>query len=630
MRIKNRIGTSFIVIILAIYCSVLVVSAEVKSQEEIEYYESIIKNKAIIDSDDKLWLWGEPYRWPEENRDIILKPTKAFADVKSMHETSCIYVLKDDGTLWGWGVDFQGSLATGTPGEKYPPVKILDNVKEMGSSYDVYYALKNDGSLWTWGTNYNGEIGNGKKQIKPLKDFQATPYNVLNNVLKVEFNHFQMYAIKTDGTLWAWGRNFGKLGNGKNDAFQLTPTKITNDVKSVVLGGEYTLIIKQDNSLWSIGQGGEFNMGNGIGKVTTTNYPTKMLTNVKKAETYTDATFALKKDGTLWSWGNSLYGSLGNGSLHGQRGDASKVLSNVENFYLYSNTLFAIKTDGTLWAWGENYCGIVGNGSTKYQTTPTKILDNVTYLNLDDNYIFDYNISAITKDGTLWSWGSNEYYEAGVGNTGEILKPVKTLDNVVWANDYNTALKKDGTLWSWGNNVWGQVGNGNTEMQPTPVQIYEGIELFNLEDYYKRMPISDVYSTKQTATKVIVDGTSYNCNVYNVENTNYFKLRDIAYLLKGTNKEFNISFDDSASTLMLTHNNEYSVTGSEMLKDDGKTKYVVFTGEKILVEDEEHYLKKITVNGSNYFSLRELGDALGCEVKWNNDLNGIEILTNGK
>lgn len=123
----------------------------------------------------------------------------------------------------------------------------------------------------------------------------------------------------------------------------------------------------------------------------------------------------------------------------------------------------AIKTDGTLWTWGGNQWGQLGTGAkVTHDSVPATVDPPSRWLSVACGW--DHTL-AIRSDGTLWSWGDNGAGELGVGDTRERTTPTRVSAAGGWSDvscgwDHSAAVKKDGTLWAWGTNDHGQLGIG--------------------------------------------------------------------------------------------------------------------------------------------------------------------------
>ena len=136
-----------------------------------------------------------------------------------------IMVLKNDGSLWGWGANGTGQIGDGTNSDRSSAVKILDNVQSMSTGSSHTFAIKNDGTLWGWGWNSCGQLGDGTTIDR------NRPVMVLDNVCQVATGISYTLALKNDGTLWGWGCNeYGQLGSQNSGS---VPKKILDDVKQV-------------------------------------------------------------------------------------------------------------------------------------------------------------------------------------------------------------------------------------------------------------------------------------------------------------------------------------------------------------------------------------------------------------
>ena len=126
-------------------------------------------------------------------------------------ETSCCgdifsIALRQNGTLWTWGENTAlGQLGIGVLGNRSSPVQVgsLTDWYWVGAGQNYSFAIKTNGTLWAWGSNINGKLGNGTITHK------SSPVQIgsLTNWKMVAGADQHAIALKTDGTLWAWGQS---------------------------------------------------------------------------------------------------------------------------------------------------------------------------------------------------------------------------------------------------------------------------------------------------------------------------------------------------------------------------------------------------------------------------------------
>ena len=197
---------------------------------------------------------------------------------------------------------------------------------------------------------------------------------------------------------------------------------------------------------------------------------------------------AVTKDGDLYMWGANGSGQLGIQSnvasnIPVKVNNSSSTLpeKSVKYVALGSYHSAAITKDGSLYMWGYNNYGQLGNGSTTNSYTPVKIMENVAAVSLGS-----YHSAAITKDGSLYMWGYNNYGQLGNGSTTYSYTPVKIMENVATVSLgawHSAAITKDGSLYMWGYNNYGQLGNGssgNYEKSVSPIKIMENVAAVSL------------------------------------------------------------------------------------------------------------------------------------------------------
>lgn len=290
---------------------------------------------------------------------------------------------------------------------------------------------------------------------------------------------FTIIVRRTDGTLYGRGRNdWGQLGDGTTVTNYNTMQQIggDNDWTDIFSSNNHTLAIKTNGTLWAWGRNNEGQIGNG----TTINQLTPMQigtdTDWIAVGTGDYNSIALKSNGTIWTWGKNEYGQLGNGTLNSsyvpqQVGDDSDWVKIAANGYCN----FAIKADGTLWAWGYNGVGQLGVGSSgDIRDIPTQVGTDSDWQTVSGG---STNNLAIKSNGTLWSWGLNTSGEIGLGTTGSfVTMPTQVGIATDWlrvstSGGVGVALKNNGTLWTWGINVAGQLGDGTTTNRNIPAQV---------------------------------------------------------------------------------------------------------------------------------------------------------------
>jgi len=347
----------------------------------------------------------------------------------------------------------------------------------------------NPGNVGYDGTSYgSGCLGDGQQ----YGGSYTSPIQVVdkgNNWKQVEAGRLVSCGIKTDGTLWTWGRNqYGQLGDNTT-ADKSSPVQIYGggtNWKQVSRGAFHMAAIKTDGTLWNWGKGERGQLGEMAA------YPgpdrsspiqtSRGGTNWRFVSCGQYTTMAIKSDGTLWGWGSGGDGSLG---LAGPPGPStfSPVQTSVggtnwKTISAGSGFGYGLKTDNSLWVWGGNSSGQLGDNTTTARYTAVQMPGNETTWKLIQTG--NYRISAAIKtDGTLWTWGLNFYGALGDGTTTTRSSPVQTVAGgnnwkMVSVGSYQNmaAIKTDGTLWTWGRG--GGNGDGTSTSRSSPVQIYGG------------------------------------------------------------------------------------------------------------------------------------------------------------
>lgn len=290
-------------------------------------------------------------------------------------------------------------------------------------------------------------------------------------------------GVANDSTVWAWGNNSnGQLGDGSTSR-KTTPTKVEGnliDVISVAAGREnFSLALKSDGTVWSWGSNANGQLG--IGSSGGSQYlPVQVsgLTDVIAIAAGGAFSLALKKDGTVWSWGKNSEGQLGHGTTSMSTTPKQVIggLKNVIDIAGGGGFALAVTSDGSLWSWGENNYYQLGDGTKTNNSTP-KIVKGVAGVN--SVTCGRFFALALKNDGTVWAWGQNNYAQLGNGSTSTFVSTPALvgggLQNVIdisGGNDFSLALKNDGTVWAWGINSDGQLGNNTKTTSTLPGQVH--------------------------------------------------------------------------------------------------------------------------------------------------------------
>jgi alpha-tubulin suppressor-like RCC1 family protein len=339
--------------------------------------------------------------------------------------------------LWTWGRNYYAQLGINNTADRSTPVTTFlggTNWKSVSGGYVHTAAIKTDGTLWTWGAGINnfGQLGINNTAGR------TTPVTTIlggTNWKSVSGGQYHTTAIKTDGTLWVWGYNaYGQLGINAttNRTTPVTTILGGTDWKSVAGGGYFTAAIKTDGTLWTWGRNSYGQLGIGGDVLNRTTPVTTILggTDWKSVACGRYHTAAIKTDGTLWTWGYNYNGALGINDTTTRTTPVTTILggTNWKQVSCGGYYTAAIKTDGTLWVWGRNAYGQLGINAlgtgTERITPVTTFLGGTNWKSVAGGR---NHTTAIKTDGTLWTWGYNAYGQLGINDSAGRSIPVTTF-----------------------------------------------------------------------------------------------------------------------------------------------------------------------------------------------------------
>ena len=302
-----------------------------------------------IKSDGTLWTWGQNL-WGKLGLNQGSDPAsqKSSPTQVGTNTTWSTYTqaeafsngTKTDGTLWGWGVQNHWGNPAGTPaGAKSSPTQIGTGITwalgrgKLAAWTNAAAAISSSGQLYTWNRNYSGSLGQNQSPSANYRDNGPTlvgtdtTWDTVGGVTDQGWRMAQ--ALKTDGTMWAWGAG-GDGQLGQNDR--------TDRSSPVQIGSDTT---------WS---------------------------NRFACEGTKNNKLAIKTDGTLWAWGGQDQGQLGLNQSATHYSSPTQVGTETTWVAISaSSSVVGAKSDGTLWSWGYNGFGGLGQNNTTLYSSPTQI-----------------------------------------------------------------------------------------------------------------------------------------------------------------------------------------------------------------------------------------------------------------
>jgi alpha-tubulin suppressor-like RCC1 family protein len=442
------------------------------------------------------------------------------------------FMLKGDGTVWAWGGNSDGLLATGSTdvlahpspiqvtglwpvGNPQPRAVWISAGGLPGSSHVT--VVNADGSVWAWGRNGRGQLGDGTQTDR----FTPVPVTGLTDVAMTSVGSRYTLAMKQDGTVWQWGQ---RLALPDTSTPNLVPAQTPgiSTASYIAAGLNTAYVVLEDGSVkwWGIFDGDAD---------TQSGYPASTVTPLAYTE-LTDMVaitagngFALGVDGLgrVFSWGRNDLGQLGTGipfSASRPEEIASLGTDGVGAIAAGRESSIVLLSNGEVMAWGRNQRGELGTGRLDESLLPVQV-PGISGISLARAGRAPA-AAARRFDGSWLAWGFT-----GAGPLSQMPAAFTEASGFTdlktsWNRDFVLAARANGTLVAWGqDNEWGEFGNntlgipGGTDppgpANPVAVQNVAGVLSFAVSPGANANPpgSGEPYQASLHCLAVNADGT---------------------------------------------------------------------------------------------------------------------------
>jgi alpha-tubulin suppressor-like RCC1 family protein len=380
------------------------------------------------------WLW-----------DLLKRLWNMAISIILNNPTAEIYVPPPvDGELFSWGLNtnYQAGNNTNTSPLTLPTAANGSNVYIKVARYDGHaLAIKDDGTLWAWGLNTYGQLGLNDTTTRQV----PTQVGVDTNWADVSVGADFSAALKSTGALYMCGRNHqGQLGLGDNtDRDEFTEFVGHSFIKVACgndpLAGVGTMALKSTGSVFYAGDR-TYNQHAGAGGTANAFIeiaaPSYNFTDIVGGGIYN---LAIDNTGLVWGVGYNNEGQLGDGT-----NIARAVWTAHSGAHLYTKIVpgfrltLALKSDGSVRGWGRDATSIFGLAGAGNINTPA-LVQNGPYTDIAVTFGWSGNIQtafAMESSGLIKAWGNNTNYEFGTGSNS----PSTSTSPVTAANGDTYAL----------------------------------------------------------------------------------------------------------------------------------------------------------------------------------------------
>jgi RHS repeat-associated protein len=364
--------------------------------------------------------------------------------------------VKVDHSLVSWGINTYGELGDGTTTNSSTPVPVagvggsgtLGGVVSVASGSITSVALLQNGTVVSWGRGPLGD-GTGNSSLTPVRVVSPDGTGQLTGIIAVAEGDSTSYALGQDGTVWSWGDNgHGQLGIGTSTGGSLFPVHVVapsgtgnlDGIVEVAAGTGQVLALKSNGTVFAWGDGGG-DLGTADSTAVNVGTPTQVVgpggngffadaVDIAGGQYYS---MALRSDGTVWSWGRNNGGVLGTGHSDSQTyplptevlgRNGSGYLTGIVQISATEEHSAALTAEGAVLTWGQNNLGELGNGDQGMfpSATPVPVVDPGGGLlgNVSRVAGGEFFGAALKENGTVVTWGSNQFNQLGNGSTADV------------------------------------------------------------------------------------------------------------------------------------------------------------------------------------------------------------------
>jgi alpha-tubulin suppressor-like RCC1 family protein len=359
---------------------------------------------------------------------------------------------------------------------------VITGALAIGNQHGV--ALKADGSVWSWGRAFGGLVGDGQTstdRLSPVSLASAGP----SVAIAAGPNH--SLAALTTGGVKVWGNSgYGALGTGQNQHNAPFAVPGLSNVIAVAAGSEHSLAVTASGQLYAWGRNHRGQLG--LGDTTDRTAPTLVpgVTSAVAVAAGDSFSLVLTTDGAsgglLWAFGANDLAQLGDGSTTDRKIPVRVTgLTDVTAMDAGTSWALARTAGGDLWALGSNVNGQRANGTTlagNNVATRIEALRGADFIAAGSAFA-----ASADRDGRLWQWGDDAFYQFGYGPAAQAPGPILNLGMptptaISLGTQSSVAAKIDGSVWSAGANTAGVLGIGNTS-SPSVWTATSGLTLAN-------------------------------------------------------------------------------------------------------------------------------------------------------
>jgi alpha-tubulin suppressor-like RCC1 family protein len=373
--------------------------------------------------------------------------------------------LKDDGTVWCWGSNFD------EPHNYAIPIHGISTAIGLAAKGNHTCALLRDGTVECWGSNTDGELGNGE-----IGGYSAIPVFVhgafyddehLTNALDIAVGGEHTCAQLSSGHMVCWGNNnYGQLGDGTTTTHSWPVyASLPASATSIAAGNEHSCAVLSTHSMQCWGHNEHGQLGDGGSEPYSLPVYVKLAGGevpvLAEGNSYDNNCIVLSNR-SVKCWGLNEYGELGNGAdddgyevSHSTPTTVVISTSPIQPLYPVSDVAIgsvhacAKMDDGlgntSLQCWGDNRRGQLGDGGSEERSdVSTAVLANGNVSTPLSNILSvaagGYTTCAVLADGTVRCWGDDGYGQLGTGFFGDLsapIFPVREAVDEIFADDFN-------------------------------------------------------------------------------------------------------------------------------------------------------------------------------------------------